>query len=123
MHAWRRQLEHPGDIASGDEMPRRPHDVRSQDPAFVEGLLHIGGGRLVAEPQREGPFRERVLLRLYGAEGGDQILDTSAEWSCDVLVVEALEGDVHASRRKLRNRSSSSASSRRKTGSRGLDDT
>ena len=57
-----RQVQHPPHVLRRDEMPRRPHDVHTQDATFAQRLLH---GRRCgrAQPQRDGPFGRTVLLQ------------------------------------------------------------
>ena len=67
-----RQVQHPPHVLRRDEMPRRPHDVHTQDATFAQRLLH---GRRCgrAQPQRDGPFGRTVLLRLHHAHPADQL--------------------------------------------------
>jgi hypothetical protein len=53
-------------------MPRRPHDVRSQNAAVVDRPLDVGVLDPSGQPKPEAPFRRTVFLGLDRAHRGDQ---------------------------------------------------
>ena len=98
MHARRGQVEHPSDVRRRDEMPGRAQHVRPENPPVVAGAFDLGVGRGSGHAQREAPPGGRVLLRLDGAEPGDDLFRTASPRPRDALVIESLTGDsaVHA---------------------------
>jgi hypothetical protein len=58
------QVDQPGHIVGQHEVPRRTQDVEAQDVAGVEEPVDYGIGE-AGDPQAEGPFAARVVLRLH----------------------------------------------------------
>ena len=73
-------------MSSGDEeVPGRPKDVRSQDGAVADRLLHDGVGDTTS-PKAERPLRAGVVLCLHRAEPGHDCL-RAAELGARKLVI------------------------------------
>ena len=91
--ARRRQREHPADVLRRYEMPGRPKDVRPKDVAPIEGAIDIRvGERRCAK--RQCPLGAGVVLRLDGAEPGDDLDRLFQIRSNELLIQESLADDV-----------------------------
>src|SRR5688500_9675787 len=75
-------------------MPGRAHHGGSEDGPGRERPLDRHVAR-APHAQREPPFGERVLLRLHGAEPGDDVLGTGQAAGGQALTMQACPGDLH----------------------------
>ncbi len=98
MNSRGRQLEHPVQVRGGDEVPGWPHDMRAEDAPVVERALDAGVGRAIRHPQRERPFRGRIVLCLHGTEPRDQVCGVARALPRQALILESLEGDSRSCR-------------------------
>ena len=77
VHPRRRQRTEPGEIGPMHEMPRRPQEVRPQDPAVRHCLPDVVR-RCTGGPLPQGPACIRILLRL----DGEQVLQGILRGGC-----------------------------------------
>ena len=70
LDARRHRREHPAGVGLRDEVPRRPRSVRADDRAVGQRPIELGVGQ-PRRPQRQRPLGALVVLRLDGAEPGD----------------------------------------------------
>src|SRR5262249_41593320 len=92
MDAWRGKRQHPANVGWCHEMPRRPHQVCSQDGAIRKGLLDIVLTRSV-QTQSERPFRAGIILSLNRKKPVHHIC----------CLVESSEGHVLINQSLVRN--------------------
>ena len=75
----RGEREHPADVGRRHEMPRGPHDVRSQDRAVGDLALDVRVGQ-AARSLAQRPLRAGIVLRLHGTEGADDLAGIGRRW-------------------------------------------
>jgi hypothetical protein len=68
------------------KMPRRSHYVRAKELSGLECALDLRVDRTVSHSKTQSPFRRFVLLRLHGAEPGDDIRRLQVPCACNALV-------------------------------------
>jgi hypothetical protein len=89
------QFEEPPDVPARDEMPRRSHHVRAEDfPACQCGINACRRHRS-AHAEGERPPGGAVVLRLHGAEPGDNVSGVSRSGPQQAMAPEAFGGDGH----------------------------
>src|SRR5690606_29183325 len=86
--ARRGELDQPTDVAGRDEVPGRTEDMRAQDVALCIRALHVAVAES-ARAQTDRPTRNRVLLRLHGAEPFDDVARGTQRCARQALVAEA----------------------------------
>src|SRR5690606_26955525 len=86
--ARRGELDQPTDVAGGDEVPGRAEDMRAQNVAVCIRALHVAGAEST-RPQTDRPTRNRVFLRLHGAEPIELVARGTQRWARQARVAEA----------------------------------
>ena len=89
----RRQLEQPADVLRHDEMPGGAHHVDPEDGPFVESLLDVRVGG-TPDPEAQGPFRRRVILRLDRAQAGDRRRGALEQRPAEAGIAQAHAQDI-----------------------------
>jgi hypothetical protein len=74
-------------------MPRRPQDVRPQDPAVSHSLLYLPGSAAVRSLGKS-PSGIGKFLRLHGEEVAQHVIDAPAERSPQLLTAQAQADNV-----------------------------
>ena len=101
MDPRRGERQHPAQVSGGDEMPRRPQDMGSQNRAAGDLLLDVRRTWPTGQPLPQTPTCVLVLLRLNRAEPGDQLGSRADEGRGEKLIAEA-GGDDQGDFRLLR---------------------
>ena len=80
----RRQPHHPYGILRRNEMPCGTHHMQPQKTSVTQSIIHTTPCR-TPQPQADGPFRHRIILRLHHAHPPHQI-DRIVEPRCGKLL-------------------------------------
>src|SRR5205823_10654651 len=105
VHARRSELEHPANVVRRDEVPRRPQDVRAQDPSLIDLPFDVGVSCTMSA-LTERPFGSSVILRLDGTEGAHDVTRSRQTARRQELAGEAKLTDLaglHVSRARPRS--------------------